>query len=275
MGSAAPPAGVFSFGSVIRSREVARSVFSVELEITDLKGGRSRPLPGQFYQVKCADGPEHMLRRPISVHSLPEWSDRRHVLELLVENVGWGTHILCSLQEGDGISLLGPLGNGFTVAGNGGSLLVAGGMGIAPLAFLAREIAEAGKDFRMVCGFKSAENVDAGTVNSIGGIEVCTEDGTMGTRGTACDLLSRYLKEGSHRAIFTCGPEAMMAAVSDMAEKLGIPCQVSLVSRMACGIGVCRGCVRRSRDGGNLCVCKEGPVFDSKQVEWKIRNNNS
>lgn len=269
MGLMPPLACGFSLGRLLSLREAGRSVFSIELEISGRGGDPVRPAPGQFYQVKCGDGPEHMLRRPISVHSLPEWSDRRRVLELLVEEVGWGTHALCSLEAGDEVSLLGPLGNGFTIHDGGESILVAGGMGIAPLMFLAREMTETGKDFRMICGFKSVDNIDAGMIGSIGGVEVCTEDGTMGTQGTACDALDTYLEKGSCRAVFACGPEAMMARVSGMTEKLGIPCQVSLVSRMACGIGVCRGCVRNSRDGGNLCVCREGPVFDSRRVEWK------
>ncbi|MBN1288516.1 MAG: dihydroorotate dehydrogenase electron transfer subunit [Actinobacteria bacterium] len=253
---------------ISRSDKVAGSIHLVELEIRDCPVDLERPRPGQFFQVKCADGPEHILRRPLSVHGITQWDEPGHSLELLVEDVGWGTHRLCSLSVGSEVELLGPLGRGFEMPRAGKALLVAGGMGIAPLFFMAREMDHVDAGYDLVAGFKSGDCAYAPLACLKGGGVLCTEDGSAGEKGTAVGKAAGYMERSVYSMIYVCGPEAMMAEMSRLAEKADIPCQVSLVSRMACGIGVCRGCARPGRNGDNLCVCREGPVFDSTRVEW-------
>ncbi|MBN2169045.1 MAG: hypothetical protein JW738_07360 [Actinobacteria bacterium] len=252
----------------MRSEKALGSIYLIELEVLDLPGDEPGPQPGQFYQVKCAGGSEHMLRRPLSVYGITRWDDGGHSFELAVEDVGWGTHHLCSLAKGSAVDLLGPLGNGFELPSGGKVLLVAGGMGIAPLFFLAREMDRVDVPYDLVAGFKSVDGAYAPFSTLKGGGMVCTEDGSTGEPGTAVEKAVELMDKFEYCMVYVCGPEAMMAEMSRRAEKEDIPCRVSLVSRMACGIGVCRGCVRPGRSGDNLCVCREGPVFDSMKVEW-------
>ncbi len=248
---------------VKRTDEVARGTSVIALEIT---GDVGVPVPGQFYQVDCGGGREHLLPRPIGAF------DARAVggvltLAFMVESVGWGTGKLCLLVPGDAIRVLGPLGRGFGHQGDGKALIVAGGVGFAPLHFLAATMDREGKPYVLLLGVTTKDKCAASVGTMAGDVRVYSDDGTIGIGGLACDAAGPVLDEGGFTKVYTCGPEAMMAVVARAAEERGVPCEVSLDARMACGIGACRGCVKTGADGRNLCVCTDGPVFPSTQLQ--------
>ncbi len=264
---ASPTRGVTCAATLERREEALPGVFILEFR---LDGGSSvdQPVPGQFYQFNCGGGREHMLPRPLSVHGVTRWDDEVAMLRFLVEAVGWGTERLCSLEHGDEVRLLGPLGRGFSLAEDGKALLVAGGIGIAPLFFLASEMDRNDMEYDLLAGFRSARQFYRPLSGLEGGVEVYTDDGSLGSGGMVSDGVGGRLERGMYRAVYTCGPQAMMAVVAGISEETGVPCQVSLASRMGCGIGACRGCVMEGRGGENLCVCSDGPVFESNKVAW-------
>ena len=261
--------GILCTGTLLGREEVAPGIHLLEFGLRAPQGvSPPMPRPGQFYQVKCGDGPEHMLRRPLSAHGA-DGTEGEVRLKFLVEVVGWGTGRLCALEQGESASMLGPLGNGFAIRKDSGKhLLVAGGIGVAPLYFLAREMEKSGFEYDMLAGFKSGERYYRPLDDLSGGVEVYTEDGTVGGRGVVSAAVSGHLERG-YEAVYTCGPEAMMSDVAATCEGAMVPCQVSLDARMACGIGVCRGCAKEGIGGRSLCVCADGPVFDSHEVLWR------
>jgi dihydroorotate dehydrogenase electron transfer subunit len=269
-------AAVSGEAALVKRRQATDSgdVWLLEFELARGERSVEPPRPGQFYQVRCGDGREHLLPRPLSVHDVSPWEGPEARINFLVERVGWGTRKLCSLETGDRVGMLGPLGKPFELPAPGGGqlLLVAGGLGVAPLYFLARELDGRGMPYGFIAGFKRGDQVYHELGGLGGSVAVATEDGRTGGRGTASDaarmMIERSREDFPYSALLACGPEAMMRAAAGLAEEAGIPCQVSLVARMACGVGACRGCVREGRGGRNLCVCKDGPVFDSAEVVW-------
>lgn len=249
---------------VKRRDEVARDMYVLTLEIASEVPA---PLPGQFYQVDCGGGREHLLPRPIGALDASAGGEGL-TLAFMIESVGWGTARLCSLEPGESIRLLGPLGKGFGSPGEGRSLIVAGGAGFAPLHFLATKMDKEGQHYDLLAGISTKDKYMAGLSTLKGPVEVYSDDGTMGTKGMVCDAAGPRLDAGDYSKVYTCGPDAMMAVVARASEERGVPCEVSLDSRMACGIGACRGCVKAGVGGHNLCVCTDGPVFDSREVSW-------
>jgi len=254
-------------GILLAKESVARDIYVLQFEVFSM---HARPVPGQFFLFDCGGGKEHILRRPLAVHDIYQWEEGRRVLGFLVEIVGWGTRKLCELGLGESVSMLGPLGRGFEL-GEGKTLLVSGGIGIAPLFFAARELERLGGDYTLVAGFKSAHDICVDFSVLHGEIHIYTEDGSSGKKGLATDGALELIKSFEKGRVIACGPEEMMASVSSVSSSFGIPCEVSLAARMACGVGACRGCVRKGVSR-NLCVCTEGPVFDANQVDWSLRS---
>ena len=217
--------------------------------------------PGQFVNVRT-DAPDLLLRRPISIHDI-DLSTR--TLSLLVQVVGRGTHHLASLQAGDSVNLIGPLGTGFKMPERGGNvLLIGGGVGAAPMLYLGRTMHEAGAGVTFLMGARtSSELVRQDVYARWGDVHLTTDDGTAGMKGliTAHDVLCKTFD-----AWYVCGPMPMMRAVAQMALARGVRCQVSLENRMACGIGACLCCVVRDVNGQHRCTCTEGPVFDASEI---------
>ncbi|PKQ28711.1 MAG: dihydroorotate dehydrogenase electron transfer subunit [Candidatus Anoxymicrobium japonicum] len=266
MSEASTTAPVSSIAVVTARNEVARDVHVLTLEITS---GARAPLPGQFYQIDCGGGREHLLPRPIGAMDA-RVSRGGVALAFMVESVGWGTGRLCRLVPGDEIRVLGPLGRGFGPISGGTALIVAGGMGFAPLCFLASKMDRDGERYDLLAGVNSKEKYMPALATLNGVVEVFSDDGTIGRKGIVTDGVASRLDEGGYTKVYTCGPEPMMESVARVALTRGVPCEVSLDSRMACGIGACRGCVREGSHGRNLCVCADGPVFDSRDVKWNV-----
>ena len=235
----------------------------VLLKLTD-----SKPLPdmlpGQFVEVRVDGSPRTFLRRPVSINYVDKVNNE---LWLLVAMIGDGTRQLGSLKVGDMLNCVLPLGNGFSALSAENSLLIGGGVGVAPLLYLGAEMRRQGvKPTFLLGGRTAADLLELDLFNKYGRVCVTTEDGTMGEKGfvTNHSVLAEHFEH-----IYTCGPKPMMMAVARYAKQKGIECEVSLENMMACGLGACLCCVEKTTVG-NLCVCKEGPVFNIKQLLWQI-----
>lgn len=236
----------------------------VLLRLTD-----SDPLPamrpGQFVEVRVDASPSTFLRRPISIHFV----DRsRNELHLLVAVVGDGTRRLAALHAGDTLNVVMPLGNGFSSVASGRVLLVGGGVGVAPLLYQGSVLREAGVNVTFLLGARTGRDLlllDA--FRRYGRVFVTTEDGSEGERGFVTQ--HSVLQTDRFDLIQTCGPTPMMRAVAHYARQADIPCEVSLENMMACGLGACLCCVEKTVDG-NLCVCKDGPVFNINRLLWQV-----
>ena len=205
--------------------------------------------PGQFVMaglVGCSSDP--LLKRALAVYSIPRRAGDGDLLTLLIKVVGPGTRRLAALREDDRVSLIGPLGNGFDTSRAKGrvSVLVAGGVGIASVFLLAKELSEAGEEVHLLYGARRARDlVGLEDFEDLGiQVRVATEDGSRGFRGLVTQILEPYFRSYPARslAVYTCGPNPMMQAVSRLASAHGAGCQVSVETPMACGFGVCLGC---------------------------------
>ena len=220
--------------------------------------------PGQFAELRVDSTPTVMLRRPISVHS---FDATKNEVGFLVQVVGDGTRWLGSLEVGDKVNTLMPLGNGFTVPETAGKkyLLVGGGVGSAPLYYLAQMLKERDCDFTILIGARSVNDLYLREAyEALGRVEYTTEDGSLGEKGYVTN--HTVLGDGFDQ-IFTCGPKPMMVAVAKFARENGIGCEVSLENNMACGLGACLCCVEDTKEG-HRCVCTDGPVFSIEELKW-------
>lgn len=222
-------------------------------------------LPGQFVEVRVDNSPKTMLRRPISINYVDY---ERNELWLLVAGIGDGTKRLIELKKGDMLNCVLPLGNGFTMpkAANERILLVGGGVGVAPLLYFGKCIKAAGAEPVFLLGARSANDLlELEAFEAVGTVHITTEDGSAGEKGFVTN--HSVLQRERFTLISTCGPKPMMMAVAKYARQANIPCEASLENMMACGVGACLCCVEKTTEG-NLCVCKEGPVFNIDRLLW-------
>ena len=252
---------------VISNNEVMSGIYLVWMESPDIA---ATARPGQFVMVRC--GEDTLLRRPLSVHRVD--GDR---LALLFTIVGKGTQWLSQQKVGDTLDIFGPLGNGFRVDSDSKNLLlVAGGIGIAPLRFLADAALREGKKVTLIMGAHSADYLlpvslspdlfDAGVMPSSINVVNATDDGSEGFKGMATDLIAGYM-EGTDQ-VFACGPLEMYHTMAGMPGLKNRPVQLSLEIMMGCAMGVCYGCTIKTRSGLKQ-VCKDGPVFEMGEVVWE------
>jgi dihydroorotate dehydrogenase electron transfer subunit len=245
--------------------EAMPGTYLVWLEAPDIA---SAARPGQFVMVRCYE--DTILPRPLSIHRVDGGQ-----LALLFEVIGKGTRWLSQRKKGDTLDIFGPLGNGFTIYPYSRNLLlVAGGMGVAPLRFLAGVAAGEGKKVTLILCARSGDYLLAislsqslfnqGLMPSSIHIVNATDDGSEGFKGLATDLIPHYL-DGADQ-IFACGPVEMYRTMAKMPELKGRPVQISLEIMMGCGVGVCYGCTIKTKKGLKQ-VCKDGPVFEMGDVE--------
>ena len=220
-------------------------------------------LPGQFVEVRVDGTPATFLRRPISINFVDR---EQNELWLMVAMVGEGTRQLGRLQVGDRLNCVLPLGNGFSpLASQHAPLLVGGGVGVAPLLYLGAELKRKGVVPTFLLGGRNAENLlELDLFNKYGRVCVTTEDGSAGEKGF---VTNHSVLQESFDGIYTCGPTPMMKAVARYAHEHVIDCEASLENMMACGLGACLCCVEKTTEG-NLCVCKDGPVFNINRLLW-------
>jgi dihydroorotate dehydrogenase electron transfer subunit len=224
-------------------------------------------LPGQFVEVRVDGSPATFLRRPISINFVdPEQNE----LWLLVAAVGDGTRRMAALQPGDVLNCLLPLGHGFTMPASQDErvLLVGGGVGVAPLLYMGAEMQQKGIKPTFLLGARTAKDLlMLDMFKRYGRVCVTTEDGSEGEKGFVTN--HSILQKERFTSIATCGPTPMMKAVASYARKANVECEVSLENLMACGLGACLCCVEKTVEG-NLCVCKEGPVFNIRKLLWQV-----
>lgn len=245
---------------VLGRREVAEGIFVVSLESEHLARYAE---PGQFVNVRCGDACLPLLRRPFSISRI-----EGNEVELMFNVVGQGTRMLAARKKGDMVDVLGPLGIPFGLNGQfETALLVGGGLGAAPLPFLADRLHRAGKTVRTFLGARSALQI---TEDHMLHTEVATDDGSKGFHGTVVDLLKSSVTatKPTWPKIFGCGPTPMLKALAEYANTAGIECELSLEGDMACGIGICQGCPVERADGKKKysLVCVEGPTFNSHDI---------
>lgn len=209
--------------------------------------------------VRPSDQADPLLRRPLSIHDC-----RGDILSLLIRSAGRGTARLTKLGPDDSLDLFGPLGRGFPDP-TGPALIIGGGIGIAPLLFLARSRSVQSTAVRL--GAPTADQLLAVTDFQALGLEpgLFTDDGSAGTKGLVTTGLEDELAR-TKATVLACGPEPMLRAVAGAADRAGAAAYLSLEARMACGVGACLGCVVEAADGSRPRVCADGPVFEAGRI---------
>ena len=244
---------------IISNKKIAPGIMDMTLSAPEIALSAK---PGQFINMYTGRG-EYILPRPISIC---DFDPEKGVLRLIYSIVGKGTEIFSSLKEGENIKILGPLGNGFEIADTENSILVAGGIGAPPLLGLCKRLKG---NIEVYLGARD-KNILTDEFKSTGAkVFLSSDNGKEGFKGNVAELLKQNNANGD--IIYTCGPKIMLKFITAYAEEKNIPVQVSMEERMACGIGACVGCAVKIKQGGdwsNLKVCKDGPVFDGREVLW-------
>lgn len=215
--------------------------------------------PGQFISIYC-DG--LTFRRPFSVYSNTDGK-----IGVLFKERGKGTEYIKSLKKGDIADIAGPFGNGFEIK-NKKSLLIGAGIGVAPVAFLKSKLDKEKIENKFLTGYLTKDEI----YPDINSDEIYTDDGSFGTKGFVVSKLNEKINEFKPEIIYVCGPFPVLKTVAQKANEYNIEAQIAMEKVMACGIGVCRGCVIKTYKNGeivNSSVCKDGPVFDSKSIVWE------
>ncbi len=246
--------------SLISNSEVMPGVYLIWLETPQIA---SVAQPGQFVMVCCGEGSEFPLRRPLSIHQLAN----KTRLALLFTVVGKGTHWLAQCKAGDNIDLLGPLGNGYSIhPASHHLLLLAGGIGIAPLGFVAQQVLKQGYSVTLLLGASTAAQLyPRHLLPSEIELVITTEDGTASQKGMITALLPDFVS-WAHQ-VFACGPLGMYRSIAGLRGSIPQPVQISLEMRMGCGRGLCYGCTVNTKNGLKQ-VCKDGPIFDLDDILW-------
>ena len=244
---------------VLRHKAVASDIRRLTVALP--KEG-PRPHAGQFYMLRCWGAAETpVLSRPISVHDVDE---HEGTLTFLYQIKGEGTQKLAHLAWGQTLTLTGPCGNGFDVAAAaaaGRVAVVGGGIGVAPLLLLCRELAAAGCKPELYAGFRDAPYALEDFLPYCAAISVATDSGAVGYHG----LVTGILHPEEFDLVLTCGPNVMMQGVYRLCAEKGVPCLASLERKMACGLGACLGCTCHTKVGPKT-VCQDGPVFPAQEV---------
>jgi len=232
--------------------------------------------PGQFVEVKVSSADDPLLRRPLGIHSV-----KGNSFHILCEIVGRGTELLSGKQPGGYLDIIGPLGNGFNfrhpASGIRHPVIVAGGMGVAPLVFLAEKLKETKNSkskmpISVLIGARTKKQVLCEKEFKALGcdVKIATDDGSAGFKGRVTDLLKYLLRAAilKPQAIYGCGPKPMLKELAVICKKYRVPAQVSLEAHMSCGFGACLGCAVKTISGFQR-VCKEGPVFNAQDIIWQ------
>ena len=239
-------------GTIENIKKINSQVYSIEFSSPSL----TEIHPGEYISILCEG---LTLRRPFSV---ADFNDGK--ITVLFKKKGQGTDYISRLQKGDSIEFSAPLGNRFKIE-NKKTLLIGAGIGVAPLFYLRKMLSEIGAQTYFAAGFLSADDI-------LGDFDfVSTDDGSFGVKGSICDHLEQLIKDFAPEKIVSCAPTPVLKIVAETAQKFGIKSEIAMEKVMACGIGVCRGCVIQIKKDGkvqNATVCKDGPVFDGAEVVW-------
>lgn len=252
--------------TVVSQKQIGTGIYDLTIQTKEIAAAAKA---GQFVSVYSNDASK-LLPRPISLCGIDrEAGTLRLVYRVTGEHTG--TEEFSRLQAGDTMKIMGPLGNGFTVEKGKKAFLIGGGIGVPPMLQLAKEMKDAGENFQIVMGYRDAGTFLLDEFKEQGESFVATEDGSVGTKGNVLDAIRENHLDAD--VIYACGPTPMLRALKAYAEEQNMTCYVSMEERMACGIGACLACVCNSTDKDahsnvkNKRICKEGPVFNAKEVE--------
>ncbi|MBU5427429.1 dihydroorotate dehydrogenase electron transfer subunit [Tissierella pigra] len=233
-------------GIIESNIEISENIYEIILN------GDFQGFPGQFYMIRGWEALDPFLSRPISIADLNNGK-----ITFLYEVKGRGTHIISKLKKGDKLSILGPLGNGFNINTKGKIALISGGIGIAPMLYLAKSL---NINVDLYCGFRDKPYFLETIGQYVDNIFVATDNGVEGHKGFVTELFNPM----EYDLVYTCGPTPMMKVVMNIC-KGKVPLYISMENRMACGIGACLGCTVETIRGIER-VCKEGPVFKGEEI---------
>ena len=245
---------------IIRHTSLSDGIFDMTLKAEEIA---KEAKAGQFISVYL-NNKSKILPRPISICGIDKEAG---TLRIVYRTVGDGTKELSDYKEGDTVKILGPLGNGFTQKDKK-AILIGGGIGIPPMLELMKQL---DCDKTAVLGYRDSDMFLKDEFEAVGDVVISTEDGSFGTKGNVIDAIKEQGVEGS--IIYACGPTPMLRGIKAYAEEMGIEAQISMEERMACGLGACLASVCKSKDVDshshvhNKRVCKDGPVFDAREVE--------
>lgn len=239
-------------GTIREIKKINKTVYSISFSSPTLKNIE----PGEYVSILCEG---LTLRRPFSVADF-----ENGILTIMIKMRGEGTNYLCNLKTGDNIEFSAPLGNTFKTE-NKKTLLIGAGIGVAPLLYLDKKLKATGVKTYFAAGFLSKDDIiyEADFIS--------TDDGSNGNKGSICDYLEKLITDFKPEKIVSCAPHPVLKIVAQSAKKHNLECEVAMEKVMACGIGVCRGCVIKVKQGDkivNKTVCKDGPVFDAQEVVW-------
>lgn len=257
--------------TVLLNRQVAEGFYLLRLEAPGIAATAE---PGQFTSLRVSDQLVPLLRIPLSFSAVDSQSG---TVELLYEARGPKSRLLSQVRDQQTLSCLGPLGKGFAPPAAGQRVvLVGGGIGLPPLLFMGARLRQQGHhEVVLLAGARNAAKhlPLADLQAAVPQVRLATDDGSLGHGGLVTELLAEELAVAPGSMVCTCGPHGMMAAVASLCRRRGVPCQVSLEEYMACGFGVCVGCVVETASGEGYGryqrICVDGPVFDALQVRWE------
>lgn len=254
----------YTNGIIIEKNEIAEGIIDLWIAIPEIA---HKAIPGQFVAYYCEDN-ARLLPRPISICDV---SDDGRNLRLVFRVVGEGTKELASKKVLDSITLMGPLGNGYRDLDGQNCILVGGGIGIPPMLYLAKQLAQQGRTVTTVLGYRSNDTFLLSEFEAVSKVFVASDDGSVGTKGTVLDAITANGLTGDQ--IAACGPMPMLKGLAAYGKEHGLRTFLSLEERMACGIGACLGCVCKSKSVddhthvNNKRICMEGPVFDAEELD--------
>lgn len=239
---------------IISNIKECDSIYRMKIASTNMA---STAKAGQFLHIKISDLYDPLLRRPLSICSI---DDAKNNISILYKIVGKGTELLSKKNTGDMLNIIGPLGKGFPIFKGKRPAIIGGGIGIAPLLELSRQLDKPD----IYLGFKNDVYLLDEFSSLAKSFYICTEDGSTGIRGFPTQVFLNNIK--NYHIVYTCGPIAMIKAVKNICEENDIECYISMEENMGCGIGACLTCSCKNNKGGFKRVCIDGPVFNSKEV---------
>lgn len=240
---------------VTKNEKVSNNSYYIEFEAQEPFFSKA----GQYVSILCNN---LTLRRPFSITY-----QNGNNIGVLFKEKGEGTNYIKNLNVGDLIDFIGPLGNGFDILEEK-SLLVGAGIGIAPVFYLQNKLNEMNIENLLIGGFMSESEIPV----NIKCNKTVTNDGSIGEKGSVLDYLEKNIQEFNPKVIYACGPSIVLKKIAELAQKYSIESQIAMEKVMACGIGVCRGCVikvNKENKLKNATICKDGPVFKGSEVIWE------